>query len=257
MKGHIWDEYGSETLRAKPGDPNIKEPSDGGQGYYRNISLLSVWAHAPFMHNNAIGPEIYGGAEDVFYNSPYVQNVNGHFVPMPTPPSPWEFDPSVEGRYKLFKASMYELLNPRNRIPKVSGFENEVQIYLGPTLWLEKDKRLPIDLTLKFPKGTPSAKIGNFRYKSYLYDLWSAKHQPEDLDARYQTAPDVARILRTVAGKMSDDPRNAILAFQEGGRELLHVYSSSMAIVENEGHTFGEDLSPADKDALIAFLATL
>jgi hypothetical protein len=56
---------------------------------------------------------------------------------------------------------------------------------------------------------------------------------------------------------MADDPRNAVLAFQEGGRELLHVYSSSMAIVENEGHRFGEDLAPADKDALIAFLATL
>ena len=257
MKGHIWDEYGSETLRSKPGDPNIKEPSDGGRGYYRNISLLSVWAHAPFMHNNAIGPEIYGGADDVFYNSPYVQNLNGQFVPIPTPPSPWEFNPSVEGRYKLFKASMHELLNPRNRVPKVSGFENEVQIYLGPTLWLEKDKELPINLTLTFPKGTPSAKIGNFRYKSYLYDLWSAKHQPEDLAARYKTNPDVARTIRTVAEKMSDDPGNAVLAFQEGGRELSHVYSNSTAIVENEGHRFGEDLSPADKDALIAFLATL
>ena len=35
----------------------------GGRGYYRNISLLSAWAHAPFMHNNAIGPEICGKPE--------------------------------------------------------------------------------------------------------------------------------------------------------------------------------------------------
>ena len=44
----------------------------GGRGYYRNISLLSVWAHAPFMHNNAIGPELCGGPDDDMYVSPYV-----------------------------------------------------------------------------------------------------------------------------------------------------------------------------------------
>ena len=44
----------------------------GGRGYYRNISLLSVWAHAPFMHNNAIGPELCGGPDDTIYVSPYV-----------------------------------------------------------------------------------------------------------------------------------------------------------------------------------------
>jgi hypothetical protein len=122
---------------------------------------------------------------------------------------------------------------------------------------LEKDKQLPINLTLIFPAGTPSAKIGNFRYKSYLYDLWSAKHQPDDLDAKYKNHPDVARTIKQIAERMSHDPRNAVAAFQKGGHELSNVYSNSMAMVENEGHTFGEDLSPADKDALIAFLATL
>ncbi len=32
---------------------------EGGPGYLRNISLLSVWATAPFMHNNAIGEVTY------------------------------------------------------------------------------------------------------------------------------------------------------------------------------------------------------
>ena len=47
----------------------------GGRGYYRPPSLLSVWAYAPFMHNNAIGPEVCGKparAEIDFYSSPYV-----------------------------------------------------------------------------------------------------------------------------------------------------------------------------------------
>ncbi|MFL6618660.1 MAG: cytochrome c, partial [Povalibacter sp.] len=56
MKDHVWQEYGSETLHSRPADPAVHEPSDGGRGYYRNISLLSLWAHAPFLHNNALGP---------------------------------------------------------------------------------------------------------------------------------------------------------------------------------------------------------
>ena len=103
----------------------------------------------------------------------------------------------------------------------------------------------------------PSAKIGNFRHKSYLYDLWSAKHHPENLDAKYKTQPEVAQTIKRIAETMAHDPLNAVAVFQEGGHELLNVYSNSMAIVENEGHRFGEDLSSADKDALIAFLATL
>jgi hypothetical protein len=35
------------------------------------------------------------------------------------------------------------------------------------------------------------------------------------------------------------------------------MYSNSTADVENGGHSYGESLSPADKQALIAFLATL
>ena len=32
----------------------------GGRGYYRPPSLLSLWAYAPFMLNNGIGPEVCG-----------------------------------------------------------------------------------------------------------------------------------------------------------------------------------------------------
>src|SRR3546814_15769511 len=60
MAGHIWAQFGSETLRARPPDPSLREAHDGGRSYYRNISLLSLWAYAPFMHNNAVGPEICG-----------------------------------------------------------------------------------------------------------------------------------------------------------------------------------------------------
>ena len=59
MQSRVWAEYASLTEQARPADPLRPEVmKGGGRGYYRNISLLSAWAHAPFMHNNAIGPEI-------------------------------------------------------------------------------------------------------------------------------------------------------------------------------------------------------
>ena len=38
---------------------------------------------------------------------------------------------------------------------------------------------------------------------------------------------------------------------------IQQMYSNSTVEIENEGHTFGSSLSPADKKALTAFLATL
>src|SRR5206468_1157886 len=108
-------------------DPALKEiMKGGGRGYYRPASLLSVWAYAPFMHNNAIGPEVCGkpsSADLDFYSSPYVDN---DFKPIADPPPCWPFDPSVEGRWKLFKASMEELLHPGKRIPKLFLTDDDI-----------------------------------------------------------------------------------------------------------------------------------
>jgi hypothetical protein len=76
--GHLYMEYASDTLRKQqvvadiPERPELK---DGGRGYMRNISLVNVWATAPFMHNNAIGPEICGkpaNPDNDFHRARYV-----------------------------------------------------------------------------------------------------------------------------------------------------------------------------------------
>ena len=90
----------------------------GGRGYYRPSRCSAPGRYAPFMHNNAIGPEVCGkpaNAELDFYASPYV-DADGK--PLANPPACVPFDPSVEGRYQLFKQSMEELLNPDKRVPK-------------------------------------------------------------------------------------------------------------------------------------------
>ena len=261
MKGHVWEEYGSETLRARPPVDGIAEPHDGGRGYYRPISLLSVWAFAPFMHNNAIGPEVCGKSTDPleFYRSPYV--VRGSWMRMPNPPPCVTFDPSVEGRYRLFTASVEELLNPSARLPKITLVDQPI-IIDGPIFPGETQ-----GFQLQIPAGIPAAIPANLRHKELIGDLVLVKTNVDGLRSKYAARgpAEVDRIVTTLqdilkqltAGVVS----NPELVVSQVGRNHLpfiqQMYSNSTVEIENEGHTFGSTLSPADKKALTAFLATL
>jgi len=68
-RGHIWDQFSSETYKSQPtagtltGLYNSRDPRQplsfempgGGRGYYRTASLTSIWATAPYLHNNSLG----------------------------------------------------------------------------------------------------------------------------------------------------------------------------------------------------------
>jgi hypothetical protein len=62
--GHVWQEFANEDYHARPTVSGMLEPHDGGRGYYRNVSLVNLWAHAPFLHNNSVGPELCGWGGD-------------------------------------------------------------------------------------------------------------------------------------------------------------------------------------------------
>jgi hypothetical protein len=262
MKGHVWEEYGSDTRRAQAPVPGIEEPSDAGRGYYHPVSLLSVWAFAPFMHNNAIGPEVCGAPANranELYRNPYV--VPGTWRLMPTPPPCRPYDTSVEGRYRLFKASMEELLNPEMRLPKISMIAEPIVID-GPAL---PGRRR---LQLQIPSGIPAAVIGNLRHKELVGDLALARTDPAGLRNKYTTRHGAARageiaatlhqILQELLARLSTSPEDVVARIGRAHLPFIQrMYSNSTADVENDGHTFGRDLSQQDKQSLIAFLATL
>ncbi|HEU4890131.1 MAG TPA: hypothetical protein VFT47_01190 [Vicinamibacterales bacterium] len=260
MKGHVWEEYGSDTLRARKVVDGIDEPHDGGRGYYRPISLISVWAFAPFMHNNAIGPEICGKPADPaaeLYRSPYV--LPGTWTRMPNPPPCVPFDPSVEGRYRLFKASMGELLNPKTRLPKITLVDQPIVID-GPAFAGQED-----GFQLLIPDGIPAAIPGNLRHKELVEDLVLAKTDVQRLREKYKARSDVDKVVTTLQDILKQLATglttSADTVIARIGRDHLpfiqQMYSNSTADAENEGHTVGQGLSPEDKKALIAFLATL
>ncbi len=262
MKSRVWEQYASETLHERPADPNLKElMKGGGRGYYRNISLLSLWAHAPFMHNNAIGPEICGKPTDNrfdYYVSPYVDAAG---KPLANPPACWAFDPSVEGRYALYKASMEALLNPDSRVPKMFLVQEDIIADIAPEIKLGG---LETGLSLKVPKGFPAVAINSLRYKDLVQDLVLMKRHPEKLDEKYATVltPEQYEGLKAGLKAMRDrllkDLDLTLLDISTVQDDFIqNYYSNVLGRIENAGHRFGEDLSDADKKALTAFLATL
>lgn len=114
MTGHMWEDFASESYRALPTpgtveffnpylgkdgamdrftprhvNPNTGRPDGGGgPGYYRIPTLMSIWATAPFLHNNSLG----------LYNN----------------------DPSVDGRLEAFDDAIRKLLWPERRLASSS-----------------------------------------------------------------------------------------------------------------------------------------
>jgi len=76
LKNHIWNDFTSITYKNLPAvgavdyfDPisatdATYEAPGGGRGYYRPATLVSLWATAPYLHNNALG---------VYLNDPSVK----------------------------------------------------------------------------------------------------------------------------------------------------------------------------------------
>ena len=267
--GHVWDEYGARSLHARAGDDSLGLPSDGGRGSYRNISLLSAWARPPFLHNNAVGPEVCGDPDDPrdFYVSPYIR-VGGDGRPEPLSeegtPECWRYDPSVDGRFDLYEASMQALLNPDERVPKLRLLDEDVVLRFGQRTDPDGDEEMdePV-LQLRIAKGIPVTLVGSVDYKRFVGDMVRARTRPDELREtlaeRFGDAEAVERIerLKQILGEVVDDPTHPIEVFGEHRDFILEGYANSLPELENAGHEFGEDLSDEDKDALIAFLATL
>lgn len=74
MRGQVWDNFSSDGYKTLPavgpvrffnpysqkeldrwGNNDEYQPPPGGPGYYRPASLISLWATAPYFHNNALG----------------------------------------------------------------------------------------------------------------------------------------------------------------------------------------------------------
>jgi len=158
MQGHLWEQYGSSTLRAraKPSMPEMAAPANGpdGRGYYRNISLISAWAFAPFMHNNAIGTEICNDAE---FKSP-VPNEWGRCMSM---------EPAVQvgAREELFEQSFKQLMGLERRQFKVTRTDYPINFPIGPSF---KYMGQNWGMAMSVPAGVSTSLMGSIDHRAMV-----------------------------------------------------------------------------------------
>ena len=262
LRGNIWDNFSSEDYKDLPSvgditvhDPFTGKPSQwrmpaGGRGYTRVPSLISAWSTAPFLLNNTVGP--------------------------------FDQDPSVDARMRVFQASIEQMLWPEKRardtvlgdaVPGVIDRTTErswitipvgyVPDILRPAGGLA-NRALPQfinqagDITIgPIPAGVPVNLLSNIQLLA----------ESDNFLDQLQHVKKLLALLGALAEDLSAAPPNATDADLRA--KFAHLAQPMLALskcpdfVVNRGHYFGTGkvpgepaLSDDDKRALIAFLKT-
>ena len=153
-RGNIWEQFSSETYKAQPSVgrlTNLYNPRDptkpltleipaGGPGHYRTASLTSIWATAPYLHNNSVG---------IFVK-----------------------DPSVHGRMTAFTDGMVKMLWPERRLGvqsiPVTTVESTVTIS-GTT----RKVRIPAGTPVDYVARVDPTRLPDIVRNSVLLNLFS------------------------------------------------------------------------------------
>jgi hypothetical protein len=166
------------------------------------------------------------------------------------------YDPSVEGRFELYKRSMFELLHPKERGSKRTLTNADLLIDVGiRPLDGKTEKPLFGFGQVKIPAGTSAGFLNGLTHKQLVGDLFLAKRHPAKLEAAGKK--DQVPTLQAMADEILKQPARFVDILREQRDFISANYQTCTQEIENEGHRFGEDLSEADKKALTAFLATL
>jgi hypothetical protein len=272
---NIWDNFSSQSYKALPSvgtvtlsDPFTGEPVPyampaGGRGYTRVPSLVSLWSQGPFLLNNTVGP--------------------------------FDTDPSVDARMRVFDASIEQMLWPEKRehdallgtkVPGTIDRTTERSTITIPVGYVPEALRplqgafhrlLPWlvsaggDVVLgPIPQGTPVGLLSNLRLRAETRDVSDRAVHAKRLA---ELLVELKRALASAPADASDEElRQRFASLKEPMLQL----SKCPDLVVNRGHYFGtselnnqEGLSPderafgrepeltdEDRRALIAFLKT-
>jgi hypothetical protein len=272
IRGNIWDNFSSSTYKDLPsvGKITVQDPftaerwqyamPGGGRGFTRVPSLVSIWSTAPFLLNNRLGP--FSG------------------------------DPSVEGRMKVFDASIEQLLWPEKR-DHDEGFDGIIVRTMARSSVNIPRRSIPVELKSLIDglRAEPFKRVfdkdGNFKLgpipKGFPIGL-AANYQPLADDATTEEKAanvlNFALLVKSVLKNWptldpsADDAKQ--LAWLANIGEPLLKLNKCPDFVVNRGHYFGTakfndtdglsddekafgtepPLSDDDKRALIEFIKT-
>jgi hypothetical protein len=197
-KGHIWEEFSSQSYKTAPAvritglvdplDPSAHLPdikATGGRGYYRTPSLVNVWATAPFLHNNSVGP----------YNG----------------------DPSVAGRIVAYESAMNMMLWPERRPgPKSirrTTEKSRLELENGDRVCVGTDT--PIDLIANVHVA-PRERSGRNKFLDELLCRISGSGAIDGLYLRMDNAPDFVQDRgHTYGAALPDADKHALTEYMK------------------------------------------
>jgi hypothetical protein len=232
-RGHIWNWFSSETYKMLPAPSPIQvwnpytEQDEtfsfaaGGRGYYRPPSLISIWATAPFLHNNTVG------------------QFNG--------------DPSVKGRIDAFNDAIEKLLWPEKRLGRQSIWRTSAESVLEVP-----EELIPEEIRTLLGQGIDKDNV--FRLGPIPKDTPINLLANIDPHADPSQLAELALMIRTVLAQVRDehlDPEATRLLMRRELAPKLFQLSKCPDLVEDRGHPFGAELAEDDKRALVEFLKTL
>jgi len=156
---------------------------------------------------------------------------------------------------------MNELLFPQQRISKIFLSDRDIAFDVAPNV---KIGDVMTGLSIVVPKGVPAVLINSLRYKDLIQDLVLFRRDAPRLDAKYKgiltdaQLADLKKGLDATWPVLTGAPGQLKLDITAVQNEFVQrYYSNVLGRSENSGHRFGENLAERDKQALIAFLATL
>jgi hypothetical protein len=193
-KDHIWDQFSSQNYKdlpavgtftslynpRDPDEPIRFEMPGGGRGYYRTASLTSIWATAPFLHNNSVG---------VFVK-----------------------DPSVQGRITAFNDAIVKMLWPERRLGvqsiPVTTVDSSVTVS-GTT----RKVRIPAGTPVDYVARVDPTRLPDIIRRSVLLNFFSDESIYRRM-LRNNAAPDFVLDRGHVFGAgLSDDDKWALIEF--------------------------------------------
>ncbi|WP_026135035.1 hypothetical protein [Scytonema hofmannii] len=195
-KGHIWEQFSSKTYKELPSPGTLKfdnpfdksepinfEVPSGGVGYYRTPSLVSIWATAPFLHNNTLG----------IYNE----------------------DPSVKGRVEAYTDAMEKMLWPEKREGIISRTTQASTLTLPRGIVkLPVPKGTPVNLVANINIRDA---ITDFNILHFLQDVrpeGGIKGKLARLFIRANKSPDFIEDKgHTFGSELSDEDKKALIEF--------------------------------------------
>jgi hypothetical protein len=260
--GNIWDNFSSQSYKDLPsvgavtvndpftGAPHPYKMPAGGRGYTRVPSLIGLWSTAPFLLNNTVGP--------------------------------FEQDPSVAARMRVFNASIEQMLWPEKREPdpvlggKLPGFIQRTDARSWITIpagflpdFLRQSSGVLHDLLPRLVDASGDVRIGPIPKGIPVNLLANLQPLPETGDPlqRVAHAEKLVRLLIRLKLDLLRLPKNAtdaqLLKVFANLKEPLLELNKCPDFVVNRGHYFGTSLlageaplSDDDKRALIEFIKT-